>query len=125
MKLDIDYCINKSLLTLLIEYGNHTEQEVWAHLQDLTHKCFNRLLESGSRSTWTHLLYPGTNIKMRFSVQRYCPGMSEDERKNPNITISGVVKIKLAPMSTRFSSADVEKFLIEKVLLGDQRCATE
>ena len=118
MRLNIEYEINESLLYILVELGHHTKQEVWSNLQDVTQKCFKRLKESGKTITWTTAEYPGTSAKLRIDILRDNPlGLCEDELAMID-RIKGKVKIKLHNKSTKFSSKQVEEFLVDKILLG-------
>lgn len=118
MELNIKYNINESLLCILIEAGPHTKQEVWSNLQDMTQKCFDRLIKSGNSTTWTKVKYPGTNAQLRISISRSEVWGLEDHEIAELKTITGEVSIKLYGKCTYFSSKQVEEFLVEKILLG-------
>ena len=109
MKLKVTYAINESLLHILTEMCSSSKQQVWANLQDLTHKCFKRLETSEKSRTWTVVQYPNTDIKLRIKVEQH---------KWDSTAISGNVSIRLHNKRVEFTSKQVEDFLVENVLLG-------
>lgn len=129
MRLKIKYQVPESLMALLLTYGNSTEQEVWCNIQDITKRTFERLIKKpNQRDSWSYEYYPGTKCKLRISVYlhnrrmrlyRNLDGTTTSKHCAEPDELEGTCRIKFAnSKDLTFTSEDVEKILVDKILLG-------
>jgi hypothetical protein len=117
MKLKVRYTINHNLLQCLMQASGHSKNEVCAHLQDLAHKCFKEMNDTGNETAWAKVNYPKPKVFLRINVVNDC--RSKYPYSGPKKgKIEGIAVITLWDDDTYFSNKQVEEFLAEKILLG-------
>lgn len=117
----VNYSIDKGLIFMLAGLAGCKQKEVWAHLADATRVYTDRIEKKGTRESWRWFTFPETDIKMKVKVgkrggthRNYSTGK---EVVKPTYYVANI-KLDRNGME-EFTSDQVEAFLIEEVLLGD------
>ena len=115
------YSVDLGLIEMLSAISKLDKQEVWSVLADKTQVCFDRLEKKpGQRESWTRVEFPNTAIRMKIRVNRV--SRIYDVKTHNYVTLTNPqvkANITFEPNAVeKFTSRQVEEFLVEKVLLG-------
>lgn len=110
------YDISCGLVELLQAMTKLEKQEIWSILADQTQICFDRIEKRGSEDSWRWFNFPNTEIRMKVKVYRPRDWTGDGYVSRGTATAS--VKLD-ANRAEQFTSRQVEEFLVEKVLLGE------
>jgi hypothetical protein len=100
------------------------KREIWSTMQDLTQICFDRMDKKGIRKSWRWVTFPNTVIRIKITVEGpYTHSSAHDSSGRWSRTTvpsyyESSIKVD-ANQEEKFTSAQVEEFLVEKILLGD------
>ena len=112
-KKDCNYRVSLGLIGVISSLVNLEKQEIWSILADETQVCFDRMDKKGIQKSWRWATFPGTTLRLKITVQapwRYSKQADSQPRR---------CEIKLdTNQYENFTSAQVEEFLVEKILLG-------
>lgn len=109
-----NYTVSLGLIDMLSALTKTQKQEVWAQLSEETQVCINRLMNKNMRESWRWVKYPNTEIRLKIKVGAYGRRDNEGDKQvvyGANITMD-------SNQSERFTSEQVEDFLIGEILLG-------
>jgi len=118
LRVKCNYSVSLGLIGVITSLTNMKKQEVWSHLADATQVCFDRIAKKPNMyKSWRWWTFPGTPLRLKIIVNK---GYSNSKgRQDPHRC-----EIKLdSNQIERFTSEQVEEFLVEKVLLGVE-CGT-
>lgn len=115
-QLDIRYTMPKGIINMLSATSNKTKPEVWCEISDMANICAFRLSTSRQRNSWTQKVFPGTTIKLRIDMQKET--VHDDKLNFKNHYYKA--KIKICGMSSEtYTQAQINDYITEKILLGD------
>ena len=124
-RLPINYTMPKGLAHMLASASNKPLKEVWCQLSDMANICAHRLSTRGEghHSSWTQSVFPETEVKLRIDMNKYEYRHWSTQEKSParyeaRIKISGYA-------NETFTQAQVNDYITETILLGDDEEATQ
>ena len=111
-----NYTVSLGLIGVITSLTNVEKGEVWSHLADAAQVCFDRIAKNNMYKSWRWWTFPGTQLRLKIVVNRpYNYG------NTAQIKTSHRCEIKLDSNQTEdFTSEQVDEFLVEKILLGDE-----
>lgn len=106
--------VSLGLIGVITSLTKIEEREVWSHLADAAQVCFDRMASKNMDKSWRWWQFPGTELRLKIVVNR--PWHWEKDKNRPHWC-----EIKLDSNQTEsFTSQQVDDFLVEKILLGDE-----
>lgn len=108
MRVKCNYKVSLGLIGVITSLTNIERQEVWSHLADATQVCFDRMAKKPNMyKSWRWWEFPGTTLRLKIVVNKYSKGLACEIKLDSNQT-------------ENFTSQQVEEFLVEKILLGNE-----
>lgn len=110
----INYNVTKGLIDILAGSAKVDKKEVWCQIQDAAVKYVERASKNSSGESWGWFLYPETELKMKIKIRTQSRWGKPDSQKIFNADISLDLRYY-----EQFTSEQVDEFLVENILLGN------
>ena len=108
--------VSLGLIGVITSLTKIEQREVWSHLADAAQVCFDRMTSKNMNKSWRWWTFPGTELRLKIVVNRSYYWKKDKEKQR-----AYNCEIKLDSNQTeRFTSQQVDDFLVEKILLGNE-----
>ena len=110
MRKKCNYTISLGLIDTITALTKMQKEEIWSTLADLTQVCFDRMDKKNIQESWRWVTFPNTEIRIKIKVGGPWGMYGTEPTYNCTIKVD-------ANQEETFTSAQVEEFLVEKILL--------
>lgn len=126
MSREITYNMQRGMIDYFMNLLNKPRKEIWLVIKDACFKCVDKLDNNSKSKSWCYAQIPDSEIKLRIDVNRsrwyYNRHTKQHEEKE-----SYFCDIKFSNISDheRFTESQVEEYIIEEILLGNNNAETQ
>ena len=128
-ELNITYTVPAGLAHLLANLSDMEVNEVWCILSELANVCAVRLKSRGTNgSSWTKKKFPNTDCELRIDMDKRTSSRWDKHLKKRiyDPTPAYYARFKINGLKTeQFTQTQVNDYITEKILLGDDEENTE
>lgn len=117
---EIEYVTQRGMVEYFMNLLSLPRGEVWAVIKEACFVCVDRLDNNGACKSWCYAKVPNSDHKLRIDVyvhQSY--NYQTNKREGPK-TYRCEVKFSGISDHESFSDRQVEDYIVDKILLGDE-----
>jgi hypothetical protein len=123
MSREIIYNMQKGMVEYFMVELKLPKGEVWGAIKDACHKSVDKLDNNNKSKSWCYADVPNSDIKLRIDVKRRTRYYSREvEEYISKESYYADVKFSNVSDYEQITDEQVEEYIIEKILLGDDDC---
>ena len=118
MNREIKYTMQRGMVDYFMNLLDLPRGEVWAVIKDACYMGVNRLDNNNKTKSWCYAIIPNCEIKLRIDIQR-CQRYDRVAGGHKDTGYRAEVKFSNVSSDESFTEAQVEEYVIEKILLAE------